>query len=229
MEFTNTLDGAGDSLFKSYLIFGPTKTGKTLLASTLPSDEVLVGNSENNLDSLHGANINTVSCQTVEDLNEILDAIIAGEITPKWFLLDSITDLLTKVFNLLRKKHSDGRKLYPEFEEIYGDIIGKLKILPCNIVLLARQTQVSDEVMGGSINAAALPWKKLQADLPFNFSAVLATCASKGEDGNTYYAIQCQPCPNYQVGVRTKFGKTNPLEFYEPPDLMAIHNKLVNC
>ena len=76
------------------------------------------------------------------------------------------------------------------------------------------------------IFGAALPWAKLQSDLPYNFSAVLATRTSKGEDGKDYYSLQCHPCTQYQVGVRTQFGKPNPLENFEEPDLEAIHNKI---
>jgi len=224
MKITNTKDGSAHK--KSYLIFGHTKTGKTLLAATLPANEVLLVNTENNLDSLYGADINTVSVQTYNEFMEVLDAIIAGKITPKWLYLDSISDLMSKVFNEEKKKTKDGRQVYTAFEEKYGDIIAKFKSLPCNVVAIARLTQVKDEITGGLIYGAALPWAKIQSDLPFNFSAVLATRRSKGEDGNDHYSIQCQPCSQYQVGVRTQFGRPNPLNNYEEPDLEAIHNKI---
>lgn len=224
MKITNTKDGSTQK--KSYLIFGATKTGKTLLAATLPANEVLLINTENNLDSLYGADINTVSCQTYDEFMEVLDAIIAGTITPKWLYLDSISDLMTKVFNDLKKEVKDGRQVYAAFEEKYGDIMSKFKSLPCNIVAIGRQTQVKDEITGGMIFGAALPWAKIQSDLPYNFSAVLATRCAKGEDGQDYYGIQCHPDSQYQVGVRTQFGKPNPLSNFEEPDLEAIHNKI---
>lgn len=226
MEFINTKDGASQK--KSYLIFGATKTGKTLLAATLPANEVLLVNTENNLDSLYGADINTVNCQSHDEFMEILDAIIAKNITPKWLYLDSISDLMTKVFNELKKEIKDGRQVYAAFEEKYGDMIAKFKSLPCNIVAIARQTQVKDEITGGMIFGAALPWAKLQSDLPYNFSAVLATRTAKGEDGSDYYSIQCHPDSQYAVGVRTQFGKPNPLSNYEEPDLEAIHKKITS-
>lgn len=224
LDITNTKDCASQK--KSYLIFGATKTGKTLLAATLPANEVLLINTENNLDSLYGADINTVNCQSYDAFMEILDAVIAGSITPKWLYLDSISDLMTKVFNEEKKKSNDGRQVYTSFEEKYGDIMAKFKNLPCNIVAIGRQTQVKDEITGGMIFGAALPWAKIQSDLPYNFSAVLATRCAKGEDGNDYYSLQCHPCSQYQVGVRTQFGKPNPLNAYEEPDLEALHNKI---
>ena len=224
MKIVNTKDGAAQK--KSYLIFGATKTGKTLLAATLPSDEVLLVNTENNLDSLYGADINTVSCQSYDQFMEILDAIIAKTLTPEWLYLDSISDLMTKVKTDTFKKFSDGRQAYNEYENQYNDIISKFKALPCNVVAIARQGSVKDEITGGMIFGATLPWAKLQADLPYNFSAVLATRTAKSEDGTDHYSLQCHPCSQYQVGVRTQFGKPNPLENFEEPDLEAIHNKI---
>ena len=224
MKITNTKDESSQK--KSYLIFGATKTGKTLLAATLPSNEVLLVNTENNLDSLYGADISTVSCQSYDDFMEVLDDIIAREITPKWLYLDSISDLMAKVKADTFRKFSDGRQAYGEYEMQYNDIISKFKALPCNIVAIGRQTQVKDEITGGLIFGAALPWAKIQSDLPYNFSAVLATRCAKGEDGKDYYSLQCHPCTQYQVGVRTQFGKPNPLENFEEPDLEAIHNKI---
>lgn len=218
------MDGASQK--KSYLVFGATKTGKTLLASTLPSDETLLINTENNLDSLYGANINTVSVQNFKEFEEVLDKIISGAITPNWLFLDSISDLMSKIRTDTFKKFSDGRQAYSEYEMQYNDIVAKFKSLPCNVVAIARQTQVKDEVTGGTIFGAALPWAKIQHDLPFNFSAVLAARSSKGEDGKQYYSLQCHACSQYQVGIRTQFGKVNPFNQFEAPNLLEIHKKL---
>lgn len=224
MEIINTKDGSAQK--KSYLIFGATKTGKTLLAATLPAKEALLVNTENNLDSLYGADIKAVNCQTYDQFIEILDAVIAKKITPKWLYLDSISDLMTKIFNEEFSKTKDGRQAYNAFERKYHDVLAKFKSLPCNIVAIGRMTQIKDEITGGMIFGAALPWAKLQNDLPFNFSAVLATRTAKDSEGNDHYSIQCHPCSQYQVGVRTQFGKPNPLKNFEEPDLEAIHNKI---
>lgn len=227
MEIVNTKDGSAQK--KSYLIFGATKTGKTLLAATLPANEVLLVNTENNLDSLYGADINTVNVQTYDEFMEVLDAIIDGTLTPEWLYLDSITDLMSKVFNKLKRENTkDGFKLYKDLETNYVDMIAKFKNLPCNIVAIARQKEVKDEITGGVIFGAALPWDKIQSDLPYNFSAVLATRCEKGDDGKDYYSLQCYPDSQYAVGVRTQFGKPNPLERFEEPDLEAIHNKIIS-
>lgn len=226
LKIKNTKDSS--TIKKSYLIFGPTKTGKTFSVTSLPKGKVLVANSERNLDSIDGADVMNVDCNGLDDINLILDSILSGEVTPEWFFLDSITDLMTKVFNETKKKLSDGRQVYTNFEEYYHDIISKMKSLPCHIVVTARQTQVKDEITGGLIYGAALPWAKIQSDLPFNFSAVLATVSKAGEDGKIHYAFKCHPCSQYQVGIRTRFGEENPLKEYEPANLLEIHKKITN-
>lgn len=224
MTYTNTKDVSSQK--KSYLIFGATKTGKTLLAATLPANEVLLINTENNLDSLYGADITVKTVYNFAEFMGVLDDIIAKKITPKWLYIDSISDLLAKVFNDLKKTTKDGRQVYSSLEEHYGDIISKFKSLPCNVVAIGRMKQVKDEITGGLIFAASTPWDKLTSDLPYNFSAVMAARCEKGEDGQDYYSLQCHPDSQYQVGVRTQFGKPNPLERFEAPDLEAIHNKI---
>ncbi len=233
MELLNTKDLSMQK--KSYLIFGGTKTGKTLLAATLPESEVLLINTENNLDSLYGANINIVNCQSYDDLIGILDNIAEFPETYKWLYIDSFSDIMTKIFNeefaAKDGKQPDGRQAYAKFDMKYGEIIGRIKNLPCNIVAIGRMTQIKDETTGGFISGAAMPWAKLQSDLPYNFSAVFATLAwseMEGDKEKINYSIQCRPCNKYQVGARTQFGKTNPLEQYEAPDIEAIHKKLTS-
>lgn len=224
MQITNTKDGATQK--KSYLIFGATKTGKTLLAATIPAGKLLLVNTENNLDSLYGADINKVDCQSYVEFIEILEAIKTGSITPEWLYLDSITDLMQKVFNEEFANTKDGRQAYAAFERKYYEIISRFKSLPCNIVAIGQQGFIKDEITGGMIFGTMLPWAKLQSQLPYNFSAVFATRVIKSEAGVDEYWIQCHPDSQYQVGVRTQFGKPNPLKNYEEPDLEAIHNKI---
>jgi hypothetical protein len=221
-----TLDGSTDSIFRSYLIFGPTKTGKTRLATTLPKESTLIVNVENNLDSIDGSGMMVVDCFTKEQWQDIVESIKTQP--PEWLFVDSLSALLQKIFNEEFKKTKDGRVAYNAVERAYYDLVGDLKGLKCNIVCIGQRGQIKDEITGGLVFGASLPWAKLEQMLPYNFSAVMAARNEKDEEGNTHYFLQCHPDTQYQVGARTAFGKDNPLEFYEAPDLMAIHNKLTN-
>lgn len=226
MEFYNTKQESQQK--KSYLVFGSTKTGKTLLASTLPSDKCLFINTENNMDSLYGADINYVNAYNYNEIMHVLEQVELKKIPVDWVFIDSISDILKKIFNDEKKKTNDGRQLYSWFEERYTDLIAKIKKLPCNIVAIGRQTQVKDEITGGLVFGAATPWDKTTLDLPYNFSAVFASRCVKLDNQEDCYFLQCHADNQYQVGVRTNFGEKSPLSEFERPDLLEIHKKIMN-
>ena len=187
-------------MYKSYLIPGATKTGKTLLVTTLPVGKVLLVNVENNLDSIIGADVMTVDCFAKEQWDKIVYGLKTGG-CPEWLFIDSISSLIQKVFVEEFKKTKDGRQAYNAVERAYHDIIGDIKSLPCNIVCTAHRGMIKDEITGGIISGASLPWAKLEQDLPYNFSAVLFARCEKDTDGKTHYFLQCHPDSQHQVGV----------------------------
>lgn len=225
-QITNTKNS--ETLYKSYLVFGQTKTGKTKLVASLPEGQVLFLNTENNIDSIDGANVNKIDCFDEKTFTSVIDDIISRKITPQWLYVDSITDLMQKIFNDIFKSTKDGRQAYQSFEIKYIEIMDKIKKLPCNVVCIAQQGSVKDDITGGVIFGPTLTWAKLQGNLPYRFSAVLATRVIKDNEGKDSFWIQCHPCPQYAVGVRTKHGKPNPLNQFEAPDILAIHNKIIN-
>ncbi len=222
VQYNNTKDSA--VVHRSYLIFGATKTGKTRLVTTLPAGKTLLVNVENNLDSIAGADVITTNCYDVQSWKDIYEEVKARP--PEWLFIDSISALLQKVFGEEFKKTKDGRAAYSAVERSYYDIIGDIKKLPCNVVCIGQMGQIKDEITGGLVYGASLPWAKLEHALPYNFSAVVAARAEKMQDGSTYYGLQCQPDTQYKVGVRTNYGQENPLAMVEPADILALHNKI---
>lgn len=224
LNITNT--NKENSVFRSYLVFGHSKTGKTRLVTTLPTGKVLLVNVENNLDSIDGADVLKVDCFSQKDWDEIYNFI--KEKPPEWVFIDSISSLLQRIFNDEFKKTKDGRAAYTSVERSFYDLMANLKSLQCNIVCVAQQGQIKDEITGGVYFGAALPWSKLEQRLPYFFSAVMASRSSNDDKGQTHYYLQCQPDNQYHVGVRTKFNEPNPLKFYEKSDLLDIHTKITN-
>lgn len=225
VKITNMSDA--ESPYKSYLIFGQTKTGKTMLAAGLPN--VLFINTENNIDSIEGAKIDKADCFSYGEVMEILDALLQHKTKYEWVFIDSITDVVQKLYNEIFAKEKDGRQAYQKFELKYIELMDKFKRLPYNVVCIAQQGYIKDEITGGMIFGATLTWAKLQSNLPYRFSAVLAAKVIKDDKGKDVHVLQCHPCPQYAVGVRTKFGKPNPLNGYEKPDLLAIHQKITQA
>lgn len=224
INVTNTKDI--ESINRSYLVFGGTKTGKTLLVTTLPAGKTLLVNVENNLDSIAGADVMKVDCFSAEDWKNIYLAI--KDRPPEWLFIDSISALMQRIYNKEHKDHKDGRAAYSSIEREYNDLVAQIKSLKCNVVCVAQRGFIKDEITGGLIYGASLPWAKLEANLPYNFSAVVAARSEKDPDGKTHYFLQCHPDSQYQVGVRTNYGEENPLDFFEAPNLLALHNKISN-
>jgi hypothetical protein len=114
----------------------------------------------------------------------------------------------------------------------FSDIIRRLKVLPLNFVMIAQQGQIKDEITGGIIFGSSFAGQILERDLPYMFDAVLTARIIKNDKGEDQHVIQCRPCPQYSVGVRTKFdpikGMANPLGGFESPNLSEIHSKILN-
>ena len=224
MQITNTKDIA--SVKRSYLVYGASKVGKTQLVTTLPLGKTLLINVENNLDSIAGADVMKTDCFSHESWKSIIAELKLYPID--WVFVDSISALLQKVFVAEFKNTKDGRVAYNAVERAYYDIVSDIKSLNVNMVCIAQRGQIKDEITGGVIFGASLPWSKLEPLLPYNFSAVLAARAEKDTTGATHYFLQCRPDSQYHVGVRTNYGEVNPLDIFEPMDLMAVHNKIIN-
>lgn len=223
MEISNTKDVT--KVNRSYLVFGASKTGKTQLVTTLPQGKALLINVENNLDSIAGADVMKVDCFDMKKWDEII-AFLQANGPPEWVFVDSISALLQKAFNEEFTKTKDGRAAYSAVERCYYDVIADIKTLPCNIVCVGQMGKIKDEITGGMIFGASLPWAKLEHNLPYNFSVVVASRTEKDAEGKTHYYLQCHPDSQYAVGARTNYGEPNPLDFYEPADLMNLHNKI---
>lgn len=230
MQIKNTKDGSAK--FMSYLISGASKTGKTVLATTIPSNELLFGNVENNLASIYGADVNMVDMFTYDTAKKVVEALEQRQITPKWFFLDSGTELAKKILREEMSRTKDGRAAYGEMAQKMTDLIRRLKVLPLNFVMIAQQGYIKDEITGGVIFGASFPGQTLEKDVPYMFDAVLAARIVKDQDGKDTHVLQCHPCPQYSAGVRTKFKAdgtmSNPLAGFERPNLSEIHNKILN-
>jgi hypothetical protein len=223
------------SKFMSYLIFGASKTGKTVLSTTVPSNELLFINIENNLSSIYGADVNLVDAFSYEELLKIVDTLDAMESKPKWVFIDSLSYLsYILIQQELSAKSNDGKKVhgmvaYGEMASKIKDIIRRLKNMPFNLVCIAQQGMIKDEITGGLIFGASFEGKMLEQDLPYMFDAVVATRVVNFGDGQNTYVLQCKPCSQYQVGVRTPYGKdSNVIQGFEKPNLIELHNKILN-
>lgn len=217
-----------DIMTLSYLISGASKTGKTSLFKSVLSQGALLINSENNLSSLYGLKVNKIDVFTLQKLLDVLTWLEAMPIQnrPKWLFIDSITDLMTKIFNELRDAEKDKRNAYTEFEGHFEKIIVRLKSLGINLVCIGQQGSVKDEVTGGQIFGCMMPWAKIENKIPFKFDCVLSARILIHE-GKQYYMLQCEGDNQYSCGIRKPEGKGLEVNQFEPQDLLALHKKIL--
>ena len=228
MQIKNTKDVSNTHL--SYLIFGNSKTGKTRLSTTTPPNETLLINVENNLASICGAGVNFADATTWAEFMEALLWLenASKDQLPKWIVIDSITELVKVLLRLEISIAKDPRQAYGEIGVKIPDVIRRLKALPINLVCLAQQGYIKDDVGGEMHFGAAMDGKQLSQSLPYMFDAVLATRAME-HDGELHYVIQCRPTNQYDnIGIRTSFtADKGAISEYELPNLLNLHNKII--
>lgn len=229
MKIRNTKDSANANL--SYLVFGKSKTGKTMLSTTTPSKQTLLINAENNLASIYGADVNVVDTPTWKDFLDTVKWLesLDQDKLPKWVFIDSITHITRVLLQLELSVTKDGRQAYGEIASKIPDIINRLKALPINLVCIAQQGQIKDEAQGNIYFGAEMAGKQLEQSLPYMFDAVLSTRTLEHE-GLLYYMLQCKPSAQYDsVGIRTAFGtNSEDIKEYEVSNLEALHNKILS-
>jgi phage nucleotide-binding protein len=225
MEITNTKDTRAHNV--SYLIYGASKTGKTRLVTTLPSNETLLINTENNLSSIYGADVNKVDCYNYEQATKILEFLEGTDAKPRWVVLDSITDLARRILQDELAATKDGRQAYGKLNEKIPALINRFKQLPINFVAIAQQGQIKDETTGGMLFGATMAGKQLEQMLPYMFDSVAVTRKVSFED-KIQHVLQCIGCNQYTAGVRTNFKTGSDIQLYELPDLNILHSKILN-
>lgn len=214
----------------SYLISGASKTGKTRLTTTTPADQTLLINVENNLASIYGSDVMTTRVSEWKDFVEVKNWLKeqGSGSKLKWVFIDSITELSNILTKLELSVNKDGRMAYGNMSQKIQDAVREFKALPMNVVFLAQEGQIKDEVTGNMFFSATCSGKQLEQSLPYMFDAVLATRSAEAE-GKTHYALQCKPDAQHNnIGIRMAHNSKVELLEYEEPNLLALHSKITS-
>lgn len=227
VSITNTSGMNG--MYLSYLIYGLSKTGKTRLAASIPSNELMFINIEDNVVSLYGADVNKVDCKSFDDVVAVIDWVdtLPVDSRPKWLFMDSVSELSYRLLVEETPKHKNGMQAYGEVAFKIKELIRRINDMDLNFVCIAQCGKVKDEVTGGLVYGITTEGQKLITDLPYMFDALIATRAAKNDEGVDFYMLQCKACSQYSAGVRLKYNNEVNLETFEPQDLIALHNKIL--
>jgi len=156
----------------------------------------------------------------------------SGEHGYRWIIVDSISEIAEICLNEeINKPSKGGRKRHGL--EAYGEMgqrmdrsIRRLRDLPCNVVMLAKQGLTADE--SGRLYQAMLPGNKLAQTVPYLFDEVLALRLFSGEpDGATGRPTCERWLQTFSDGFYDAKDRSGVLDPFEPPDLGALAAKIL--
>lgn len=223
MQFTTTQQAAALHGIKA-LVYGRSGVGKTSLVRTAPAPIIL--SAEAGVLSLRDVPIPMVQVRTVQDLTEFHSwASSAAEARQfETVFIDSISEIGEVVLANAKAQVKDPRQAYGELVEkmlmtikAYRDLPGK------NVVMIAKQEPIKDEMSGIVMFGPSMPGSKLGPQLPYLFDEVFRMGVGKTPQGQEYRFLQTGPDLQYDAKDRS-----GALAGIEPPDLNHIFNKIRN-
>ena len=239
IEFTTSSAAAQTSGVKA-LVHGRSGVGKTLLCSTAPSPLIisaesgLLSLSKTNIERVFGVNapgicydVPVAKVKNVDDLAQVFTWCQAHAWTNgiRTINMDSISEIMEQVLANAKAQVKDPRQAYGELIDKGQDLIRKFRDLPgLNVVVLAKQEGIKDDLTGVTKYGPSVPGSKLGQSLPYFFDEVFHLGVNKDTAGNPYRYLQTQP--DLQFEAKDRSGMLAPIEF---PHLGAVFNKVLGA
>jgi len=214
------------------LIHGPSGAGKTYLAKTTGDlEHTLVLAAEPGLLTLRDVDIPVAEVNDLEQLGRAWAWLRSGEHSFRWVIVDSISEIAEKCLNEeLDKPGRGGKKRHGL--EAYGDMgqrmdrnIRRLRDLPLNIVMLAKQGLISDDQ--GRLARPLLPGNKLTQAVPYLFDEVLALRPFPGEPDEAGRPTVQRWLQTFNDGSFDAKDRSGVLDPFEPPNLAHLAEKIL--
>lgn len=224
MQFITT-DNSGEFHGIKVLVYGRSGVGKTQLSTTLPANETLYIAAEpgtltlRNFPPMKGVRI-TTAIELQETINWMYQSGSLAGFRNIYF--DSITEIAEIVLANAKMTSADGRKAYGILIDSMIPYIKAFRDIPLNVVMVAKQSRVVDEVSKMILFGPDMPGQQLSKELPYLFDEVLRLGIGKMPNGEEYRFLQCQPDMQYEAKDRS-----GALLAAEPPDLGLLFSKIL--
>ena len=193
------------------------------LASTAPDPLML--SAEAGVLSLRHHDITMLEIATIQDLVDAhawLEGSAEARQTYQTIFIDSISEIGEVVLANAKKQVKDPRQAYGELIEKMMMLIRAFRDLSgFNVVMIAKQEPVKDEMTGVVVYSPSMPGVKLGNQLPYLFDEVFRLGIGKTKEGVEYRFLQTQPDMQYEAKDRS-----GALDAIEQPDLTHIFNKI---
>ena len=222
LQFTTTQQASDNHGIKA-LVYGKSGVGKTYLARTAPAPIIL--SAEAGVLSLRDVAIPMIQIKTVQDLTEA-HLWLQNSTEAKQFAtvyIDSISEIGEVVLANAKAQVKDPRQAYGELIEKMMAMIRAYRDLPgFNVVMVAKQEPVKDELTGIVQYGPSMPGAKLGQQLPYLFDEVFRLGIGKTPQGVEYRFLQT--APDLQFDAKDRSGR---LDAVEQPNLGFIFNKIL--
>jgi len=198
------------------LIYGESGIGKTVLCTTAPKPLILA--TEPGLLSIMNKDVDVAEVLSLAKLKEAYN-YLKKDNPYETVCIDSLSELAQVVLSEYKAVERDPRQAYMKMADEIIAIIRQFRDLPMNLVCIAKQDRITDELTGRTIYGPLFPGRMLKSEVPYQLDIVLPMRFHRSE-GKTYRVLQTEADIQYNAKDRT--GK---LDKYEAPDLSALFEK----
>lgn len=202
------------------LVYGESGIGKTVLCTTAPKP--LIMSAEQGLLSIADQDIDVTEVKSLSDIIGVYNYLQKGS-EYETICLDSLSEIAQTVLAEYKAIERDPRQAYGKLGEEVLSLIRKFRDLPMNVVFIAKQDRVIDELSGRQNYGPLFPGRILTAEVPYQIDVVMAMRFNR-KDGKSYRVLQTEADIQYAAKDRT--GK---LEKFEKPDLGALITKVTGA
>ena len=199
------------------LVYGESGIGKTVLCTTAPKP--LIMSAEQGLLSISDVDVDIVEVKSLADIKEVYTLLKKGT-EYETICLDSLSEIAQVVLAEYKAVEKDPRQAYGKLGEEVLSIVRSFRDLPMNVVFVAKQDRIVDDMTGRQNYGPLFPGRILTQEVPYQTDIILAMKFNRKE-GKTYRALQTEADIQYAAKDRT--GK---LDKFEKPDLGALFDKV---
>jgi len=160
------LSSEEQSCFLKMLVYGASGVGKTVFGSTAP--EPLFLDAEAGLLSIQDKKIDRIKIETFQDLRDAFEFLKAGQHKYKTVIIDSLTEIQKKSMDSILAKNGKDKPTIGEWGENIEEMRKTSRYfrdLKMNVILIALEQVVEDEITGVSRRLPALQGKSLPQEV----------------------------------------------------------------
>lgn len=222
IKLTNTKQAAAENGVK-ILTVGMAGSGKTVLAGTMPGNNVIIS-AEAGLLSLRHQDIPVIEVQTIEDVREAYHFLTDSQEGKQFdsVSLDSISEIAEVVLHNEKLVSKDARQAYGALAEHMGELVRAFRDMQGrNVYMSCKMEKTKDDLTGGMLYGPSMPGQRVSQALPYWFDEVFVLRVEKGPDGELQRWLQT--CSDLQYNAKDRSGS---LDMFEPPDLTHVIQKI---